>query len=387
MSLRRDRRTVALRSHGMIADLSSRMSRPRRSINGPDPAVATVSRDPPSSPSNPQSLRLTVKLGTSKLREATGGAVSPGDRAAASSHRRDAFLGGEILEGKRSRNIKKSYVLESDSDEDDEDMEDVMDDEEVEGDSLEEDDIDEDDGDEDAEGDVEMDLEPPPPTIKVSRGAKPVIKVKPTGRSDGKTVEQKEAGNGSDDDLSELDSDMEPEETMQLQGDEDGEGEEEEIVVEDGEGDEEEVVVEDDEDDLDSDDDRGSTPDLAKLTKRQRAREEEVQVKKHLTAEEHAMRRAEMARRRKNLSEKRNEEEKMETINKLLKKQAPKTNARRRDLNGNDETPNDETAAPNAIFTRWVSNKDGNVVAVPTEWLGGPIGSLFIGGKLVEEVE
>lgn len=38
---------------------------------------------------------------------------------------------------------------------------------------------------------------------------------------------------------------------------------------------------------------------------------QEVQVKKHLTAEEHAMRRAEMARRRKNLSEKRNEEEKV----------------------------------------------------------------------------
>lgn len=37
----------------------------------------------------------------------------------------------------------------------------------------------------------------------------------------------------------------------------------------------------------------------------------EPQVKKHLTAEEHAMRRAEMARRRKNLSEKRNEEEKV----------------------------------------------------------------------------
>lgn len=36
-----------------------------------------------------------------------------------------------------------------------------------------------------------------------------------------------------------------------------------------------------------------------------------MQVKKHLTAEEHAMRRAEMARRRKNLSEKRNEEEKV----------------------------------------------------------------------------
>ena len=37
----------------------------------------------------------------------------------------------------------------------------------------------------------------------------------------------------------------------------------------------------------------------------------EPQTKKHLTAEEHAMRRAEMARRRKNLSEKRNEEEKV----------------------------------------------------------------------------
>lgn len=37
----------------------------------------------------------------------------------------------------------------------------------------------------------------------------------------------------------------------------------------------------------------------------------EAQKKKHLTAEEHAMRRLEMARRRKNLSEKRNEEEKV----------------------------------------------------------------------------
>jgi Ino eighty subunit 2 len=37
----------------------------------------------------------------------------------------------------------------------------------------------------------------------------------------------------------------------------------------------------------------------------------EPQVKKHLTAEERIMRRAEMARRRKNLSEKRNEEEKV----------------------------------------------------------------------------
>lgn len=44
----------------------------------------------------------------------------------------------------------------------------------------------------------------------------------------------------------------------------------------------------------------------------------EPQVKKHLTAEERAMRRAEMARRRKNLSEKRNEEEKVSSGNLLI---------------------------------------------------------------------
>jgi len=140
----------------------------------------------------------------------------------------------------------------------------------------------------------------------------------------------------------------------------------------------------------------------------------EVQVKKHLTAEEHAMRRAEMARRRKNLSEKRNEEEKvsvfsagkrpfishinqMETINKLLKKQAPKTNARR-NLGGiaGDATPDSEAQRPNPIFVRWVSNKDGNRVGVPEEWLEGPVGAVFqnsvkasgngMGEKLIEEI-
>lgn len=39
----------------------------------------------------------------------------------------------------------------------------------------------------------------------------------------------------------------------------------------------------------------------------------EVQAKKHFTAEELSMRRAEMARRRRNLSEKRNEEVKVST--------------------------------------------------------------------------
>ncbi|TAQ85662.1 hypothetical protein B7494_g6007 [Chlorociboria aeruginascens] len=87
----------------------------------------------------------------------------------------------------------------------------------------------------------------------------------------------------------------------------------------------------------------------------------------------------------------------METINKLLKKQAPKTNARRRDLNGGNEnaTEDEDGYRPNAAFIRWVSNKDGNRIGVPGEWLEGPVGSIFqnsvkasgMSGKLIEEVQ
>jgi len=257
-----------------------------------------------------------------------------------------------------------------------------------------------------------MDIQPTPPTIKVSTApaGKTKITVDEPSKTDTVTVEQKEIGLSDDDEeLSELDSDLgeeiEEEEALQSGNDEDAEGEDEEI----------EVAVDEDEE-LDSDDEtpangsRASTPDLNKLTRRQRARfddaasgylmalPDEVQVKKHLTAEEHAMRRAEMARRRKNLSEKRNEEEKMETINKLLKKQAPKTNARRRDLNGPvvDAIPEGEPQKPNPLFVRWVSTKDGNRIGVPEEWMEGPAGTLFqggvkaggidMGGKLIQEV-
>lgn len=86
----------------------------------------------------------------------------------------------------------------------------------------------------------------------------------------------------------------------------------------------------------------------------------------------------------------------METINKLLKKQAPKTNARRSQFSGapGDGTPDSETQKPNPIFVRWVSNKDGNRIGVPEEWLEGPAGTVFqggvqqadTGGKLIAEV-
>jgi Ino eighty subunit 2 len=87
----------------------------------------------------------------------------------------------------------------------------------------------------------------------------------------------------------------------------------------------------------------------------------------------------------------------METINKLLKKQAPKTNARRNNMNnvGGDSTPDSEAQKPNPLFVRWVSNKDGNRIGVPEEWMESPVGAIFqggvkqaggMGGKLIEEV-
>jgi len=223
-------------------------------------------------------MRLTVKTSSSKLREATRS--SSGNSISVSS--RENFVGGEILEGKRQRNVRKSYVLESDSDEDEE-MDDAAD-EDAEGESIEEDEDEdaEDDGsgDEDADGDIDMDaLPPPPPIIKISKAqsGKQTIVAKPPAKRDNKTVELKEVEMGSEDEeLSELDSDLgeevEEEEAMQTGNDEDAEGEEEI---------EEEAEEEEEEDDLDSDDETpaggsgASTPDLNKLTKRQRARLEE----------------------------------------------------------------------------------------------------------------
>jgi Ino eighty subunit 2 len=81
----------------------------------------------------------------------------------------------------------------------------------------------------------------------------------------------------------------------------------------------------------------------------------------------------------------------METINKLLKKQAPKTTRK----NLLDETPDSDAQRADPMFVRWVSSKTGNRVAVPDEVLAGPAGRVFAGGaggaaarrgKMVEEV-
>lgn len=85
----------------------------------------------------------------------------------------------------------------------------------------------------------------------------------------------------------------------------------------------------------------------------------------------------------------------METINKLLKKQAPKTNRKNALLaaGGYDTPDGTAEAAPRAdpMFVRWVNNKDGSKVSVPDEMLAGPAGRVFIkgglaSGRMVEEV-
>ncbi|KAK6086747.1 hypothetical protein SCUP234_02267 [Seiridium cupressi] len=393
-------------------------------------AVATITRGPPSSPpESNQHIHVTVKLPASKLRQATSSRTGQsGGRASLSS--RENFEGGEIIEGKRNRNQKKSYVVESSDDDDDDDSEggggdvamaDISSDSEddAEGEIVVDDSMDldvdaegEDDddlGDEDAEGeedDITLDVTPVAPTIKVSKPATSKSTATSKGRSATRPVpKQVVEDENSDDELSELDSeDDEIQDTVKVGGgdddEEDAEGEEDDEI--EGAGAPDQDDEEDEELLSDEDGSRAATPDLTKMTKRQRARFEddhnstllklsdEVQAKKHFTAEELSMRRAEMARRRRNLSEKRNEEVKRETIDKLLKKQAPKLN-RKAQLAAEEAAASFGAQKPDPVFVRWINNKDGSRVAVPDEMLAGPVGRVFIpgglkSGKMVEEV-
>lgn len=291
------------------------MSRPRRATSGANKASVSVARSSSSPDEAKRSIHLTVKMPSSKLREATGAAGKQMSVA-----EREGLEGAEILTGPRGSRAKRTVVVESsdEEDEDDEDEDAEGEEEDAEGEEEEEPDeegnegpdedaeADDQEADADADGDIDMDdadAPPPPPVLKVTGpNSKSAVSLMPAEVSKVKSVEAKEMELAEDDDeeLSDLGS----------EGDEDAEG---------------------DDDDLEQDDEgrsigagsRASTPDLSKMTKRQRSRLDQVmgsdflqlpmepQIKKHLTAEEHAMRRAEMARRRKNLSEKRNEEEKV----------------------------------------------------------------------------
>jgi Ino eighty subunit 2 len=359
--------------------------------SGRTSGAAAASRDAPGSPDE-----IEVKP-----RQSTG-----------SGRRGAAFAGGEIVHGKRNRGGKKSYVVDSSPDDEEEeeeeaeieDEDDDEDDEDAEGDDDMELDAEGDDVDaegEDADGDVDMDASSIiRPTIKVSRQAKPP----PAPRSQ---IIAAADDDDDDDDLSDPDLSDVGDTTMgfgdETMADEDAEGEEIEVAgEEEDEEDDEEDAEGEGVGELDSDDGSQGEPDVNKMTKRQRARFEdapqeymklsdEVQVKKHFTAEELSMRRQEMARRRRNLSDKRNEEVKMETINKLLKKQAPKVNRKAAAAAAAAEAGDDGAQRANPLFVRWTSNKAGVTVSVPDEMLAGPAGDVFkkgglAGGKMVEEV-
>ncbi|EKV12474.1 PAPA-1-like conserved region [Penicillium digitatum] len=319
-------------------------------------------------------------MASSKLRDATSAGRSAGRRSV------NVFREDPIVSGPRSsRNRKKIVeVATSDEEEIDDQEEDEAEDEDAPGDE---------DDDADADGDIDMDdIQPQAPT---RRG-----KITPPSRAKPpKSVETKEM-EMEEDEEEEEDDDEEP--ISDTDEDAEAEGEDQdEIAAPD--------VAVDDLDELDEEDEIDEEMDSdvlaiqsGKTTKRQRGNlgndflqlPMEPQVKKHLTAEERQMRRAEMARRRKNLSEKRNEEEKMDTINRLLKKQAPKRRGRAAAAEAVDGTPGQEGAEAEKAYptmSRWISGSNGCRVAVPEEWLGTPAGCVFGApavhtGKMVEEV-
>ena len=87
-----------------------------------------------------------------------------------------------------------------------------------------------------------------------------------------------------------------------------------------------------------------------------------------------------MARRRKALSEKRNDEEKQDTINRLLKRQATKRQ-RKADVEADriaEEGEEGGELRANKVFVRYVQNTGGAVLGVPREWVdAGYVGGVF----------
>ncbi|KAL3439404.1 PAPA-1-like conserved region-domain-containing protein [Aspergillus tetrazonus] len=384
MSLRRSLRARIGRDDPSAIETNTSTRSTRQSHSTQLLPSVTVVRAPSESPEGSRkSIHLTVRMPSSKLREATSGS----SRSAAARRSHNVFTDNPIVTGPRTSRSKKKLVEINTSDEEEEEQdlddqeEDEVDDEDAPG---------EDDEDEDADADGDMDMDDAPPQPPASRRhAKAAVTSAPRGKPV-KSVEEKEM------ELEEED-DEEEEELSEPDSNADGEVDDQEEGVtlnmdETGEQDEDE-----DDEELDSD---GEMPDMSKLTKRQRGSlgndflqlPMEPQIKKHLTAEERAMRRAEMARRRKNLSEKRNEEEKMDTINRLLRKQAPKRRGRIPAAEAAENAAADQEAAAETDFVdptmvRWISGREGSRVAVPEEWIGTTPGRIFGGTprKLVEE--
>lgn len=290
----RPRRSAAAKATENISVQSKWADSNERSGDSPVPSRrsgrSATYRDAPSSPES-------------------AGMPSRSRQPARANRRSEQFDGGEIVQGKRNRGTKKSYVVDSSPEEDEDEIEDEVEVELDEDDAMDEDaegeeelDMDADGEELDADGDVDMDIQPPRrgkvTSIKVSRSANPRTAARAAASrivADDDDDEDGEDDDDDDDELSEPDSDL-GDETMgaadEAIAEEDAEGEEIEVA---GDGDEEEEEEEDedeeheDEEDgedgdtgaagpeLDSDDDGSlvGTPDLAKMTKRQRARFDE----------------------------------------------------------------------------------------------------------------
>lgn len=149
---------------------------------------------------------------------------------------------------------------------------------------------------------------------------------------------------------------------------------------------------------------RLGTPDFSKMTARQRARfdgdegpllelpAEPSKKKTQLTEEEQQLKRAEMARRRKNMSVRRLEEEKQDTLDKLLKKRASRSRKIIVDTNdGGPGTPIGGPGTPTVMgedgkykvaksrlvprhpsLLSWISNRGGFTLSMESEWLDIP---------------
>ncbi|KAB8235486.1 hypothetical protein ETB97_006824 [Aspergillus alliaceus] len=386
MSLRRSLRSRPMRDDLPNLDSNASARTPTRVTRAVTSSSVTVFRSPSDSPEESRrSIRLTVKMPSSKLREVTSGSTRNGT----SRRSVNVFTENPIMTGPRTSRPRKKLVEVDTSDEDLEDQEeDEVDDEDAPG---------EDDEDVDADGDLDMDDTPPQPPVS-----------KRHTKSSGVPASTSRAVKGVEAKEMELDAEDEEDDEELSEPDSDAEGEpddQEESGLGNVNGGEDDLDEEEEEEELDSDDGT-PTADPARMTKRQRGTlgndflqlPMEPQVKKHLTAEERAMRRAEMARRRKNLSEKRNEEEKMDTINRLLRKQAPKRRGRipaaeaAETASAEQETLNFER--PDPTMVRWVSGRKGSKIYVSEEWLETPAGRVFgnpsLKGsgprKLVEEV-
>ena len=283
------------------------MSRPRRAVatttNHVSPPLP-VSCPPSDAPDDRRrSLKLTVKLPGSRLREMT--------RRDELAGLKDSLGGGEILTGRRKTartGEKKRYVeyVDSEIEED----EDELVEEELENETAEDGAMDdfeqmgaeaEGTDDEDAGGELDEDvamegvsLPPHQPvaahqvtkiTFKTTPKSLPTQRPNPTlivttaAASPRRSVEGKEMDldpeDDEDDELSELDSDLEEEDqtetALDAEGDDDGAGEEEGADCEDEDLEGEGLGDSDDE----TPGSGAATPDLSKMTKRQRGRQDE----------------------------------------------------------------------------------------------------------------